>query len=103
MIRRLVVLLALGCASLLAAVPVVAATPTPPAPAECLSPNMICRYVGGVWLPDFRSPPPVDHGFSWGFPYPIFLLFGAFALFLVALNLGTRLRRKWRSRGAYAG
>lgn len=86
------------CALLLGGAPALAAptpAPTPPAPAECLSPNMICDNVDGAWVTDFRPRPPLDHTVPNDVvPVPIFILFGAFTLFLIALNLISVLRRR---------
>jgi len=101
---RWIAAVALAGALLFGAAPSYAAAPspspvaTPPAPAECLSPNMICTYDDGAWVVEFKPPRPVDHvpaGFAYSLPVVLGVL-GAFALLLGTVNAVSRLRRKRR-------
>ncbi|MBV9096915.1 MAG: hypothetical protein JO079_02555 [Frankiaceae bacterium] len=104
MIRRWVGTATLAGALLLGGAPAYAA-PTPPAPAECLSPNMICTYVGGTWSVESKPPMPIDDGLGNPmYAYPVLAaVFAGFGMFLGAVNLLTWLRRKRRLRAAQAG
>ncbi|MDQ1746487.1 MAG: hypothetical protein QOD07_750 [Frankiaceae bacterium] len=59
---------------------------------------MVCVYEYGTWVVDVRPPRPVDDGVGAPNPLPMLLAaFAAFALFLGAVNLAGRLRRRARA------
>ena len=72
------------------------AAATPPAPAECLSPSVICTYDAGAWVVESERPEPMDHGP--GNPVdalPVLAgVFAGLAMLLGAVNVVTWVRRK---------